>query len=100
MPCAHASVQVALETDALDLSPFCNPAGLRQQQAHGGPVYQLLSMSHHSGSLEGGHYTAAARSAVDGQWHYFNDTSVRKDAKPAGPSQSAYVLFYRLVSPP
>jgi ubiquitin C-terminal hydrolase len=52
-------------------------------QAPGGqaPVYQLIAVSHHSGSLEGGHYTASARSANpgDGGWYYFNDSSVGDD---------------------
>jgi hypothetical protein len=62
------------------------------------PVYQLVAVSHHSGSLEGGHYTATARSAADSQWYNFNDSHVRRDAKPSGASSSAYVLVYRLES--
>jgi ubiquitin carboxyl-terminal hydrolase 2/21/ubiquitin carboxyl-terminal hydrolase 8 len=62
------------------------------------PVYQLVAVSHHTGSLEGGHYTATARSASDSQWYNFNDSHVRRDAKPGGASSSAYVLVYRLES--
>eukprot|EP00798_Chlamydomonas_sp_ICE-L_P019858 gene19858-26553_t len=92
---------VALDAEYLDITPFCNPSALKQQAGQGRtplqPVYQLISISHHSGSLEGGHYTASAKSPVDDQWRYFNDTSVRKDNTPTNPSASAYVLFYRLV---
>jgi len=60
-------------------------------------VYELVGMSHHSGSLEGGHYTASARSAADGKWYGFNDAIVkRQEARLEG--SSAYVLVYRLVS--
>lgn len=55
----------------LDLVPYCNPLGLRELAVRGRPVapaYQLVAVSHHSGSLEGGHYTAQARSCMDGQW--------------------------------
>ncbi len=79
-----------------------SPLLLLQARANGvpsggvGPVYALVAVSHHSGSLEGGHYTASARSAADGQWYAFNDASVRRDAKPGGPTSSAYVMVYRL----
>ena len=51
-----------MQVDALDISPFCSPTGLRsQQQEQGGsrgaaasPTYQLIAMSHHSGRVEGG----------------------------------------------
>ena len=116
---AKNTTAVALDVDALDLSPFCNQAGLRLQQRQGWPpapshtshtsvaaagggaalpVYQLTAVSHHSGSLEGGHYTASGRSAADGSWYSFNDSSVKRDAaaRPSGASSTAYVLFYRL----
>ncbi len=88
-------------TDALDLTPYCSPHGARSQVQTGcnggaGPVYQLLAISNHSGTLEGGHYTATARSAADNSWYHFNDSSVRRDNKPNGPSSTAYVLMYRL----
>lgn len=68
---AKNTAPVAVEPDCLDLLPYCNPAGLRAAAAAGvcgRPVYQLVAASHHSGSLEGGHYTAQACSAFDGQW--------------------------------
>jgi ubiquitin C-terminal hydrolase len=76
-------------------------AGLLQQQGQAAtlPVYHLVAASHHSGSLEGGHYTAVGRSAADGRWYNFNDSSVRQQNVPGGGdggSNSAYVLFYRL----
>lgn len=86
---------------ALDLAPYCNPLGLKSVcRGKCQPVYELAAMSLHSGSLEGGHYTASARSAMDtGGWHHFNDSSVRAENRPSGASSAAYVLLYRLVSP-
>ena len=79
--------------EQLDLSSCCNPVAKGAVP----PVYQLVGISHHSGSLEGGHYTATVRSASDGSWYHFNDTSVHRDTKPSGPSSSAYVMFYRMA---
>ncbi len=52
-----------------------------------------------AGSLGGGHYTAVARSAVDNLWLDFNDSHVTRDAGPAGPSSSAYMLVFRQAAP-
>lgn len=79
-------------------SHYSLPVGTFQQGPSPPPVYQLVAISHHSGSLEGGHYTASARAASDGSWYSFNDSSVRRDAKPGGASSSAYVLVYRLAA--
>lgn len=95
------NIAVNLEVDRLDLTAYCNPVGLRGQfKLNGGcqPIYQLIALSHHSGSLDGGHYTASCRSWNDNTWYHFNDTAVRRESKPSAPSQSAYVLFYQLVS--
>lgn len=87
-----------LDPDHLDLSPYCNPRSLASQQSMGPrPVYQLIGISQHAGSLGGGHYTAMGRNCNDNMWYEFNDTIVRKDRAPTGASSSAYVLFYRLI---
>lgn len=89
---------MSLETDRLDLAPYCNPAALAAQcRAGPSPIYRLIGVSQHSGSLGGGHYTAIGRNANDGCWYEFNDTTARKDRPPSGASSSAYVLFYRLI---
>ncbi|KXZ48162.1 hypothetical protein GPECTOR_30g258 [Gonium pectorale] len=102
---AKNNTPVRLDPELLDLSPYCSPLGLRGLAVRGrgpvAPVYQLVAVSHHSGSLDGGHYTAQARSCLDGQWYNFNDSSVRREGgRPSGASSSAYVLFYRLASLP
>jgi len=95
----------------LDLSPFCNQDALRAQAGGGGglpgggfacgvpPVYELVAVSHHSGSLEGGHYTASGRAAADEcSWFGFNDSQLHAELPPTGSaSSSAYVLMFRLA---
>jgi len=65
----HTRTHTNKDTHALTNT---QPPGRRR----GAPVYELIGISHHSGSLEGGHYTASARSAADGSWHSFNDRYV------------------------
>ena len=67
-------------------------------------VYDLVGVSHHSGNLTGGHYTAyvntnnnsTTNNGSRGQptWRHFNDASVSpaQDTDLKGPS--AYMLFY------
>jgi hypothetical protein len=60
-------------------------------------IYDLYAVSNHYGSLEGGHYTAYAKSQ-DGVWRDFDDSSVSvvNNAKDTVVAASAYVLFYQL----
>ncbi|PRT54904.1 putative ubiquitin carboxyl-terminal hydrolase 12 [Wickerhamiella sorbophila] len=58
-------------------------------------IYDLIAVDNHYGGLGGGHYTAYAKNDSDGNWYYFDDSSVT----PADPEQTisgaAYLLFYR-----
>ncbi|OMJ71190.1 hypothetical protein SteCoe_30655 [Stentor coeruleus] len=60
-------------------------------------IYDLYAVSNHYGTLEGGHYTAYAKSQ-DGIWRDFDDSSVSvvSNAKETIVASSAYVLFYQL----
>eukprot|EP00698_Gefionella_okellyi_P008123 TRINITY_DN19_c0_g1_i1.p1 TRINITY_DN19_c0_g1~~TRINITY_DN19_c0_g1_i1.p1 ORF type:complete len:983 (+),score=196.58 TRINITY_DN19_c0_g1_i1:277-3225(+) len=58
-------------------------------------LYDLVSVSLHSGGLGGGHYTAVALNQCDQQWYSFNDSSVRRIDAMEAKSTSAYVLFYK-----
>ena len=71
-------------------------AGGSVMAARARPVYELIGISQHSGTMGGGHYTAITRSADNGKWYDFNDSMV-SPSQPSTPSKSAYVLFYRLV---
>ena len=57
-------------------------------------VYDLHAISNHFGGLGGGHYTAYAKNANDGEWYNFDDSSVSQAADRELVSKSAYVLFY------
>ena len=57
-------------------------------------VYDLHAISNHFGGLGGGHYTAYAKNANDGEWYNFDDSSVSLADDRELVSKSAYVLFY------
>ena len=76
----------------LDMSPYGPRSNHESKKSS---KYRLYGMSHHSGSLYGGHYVAEAMNLEDGQWYDCNDSRCSKsysgyDSKSA----SAYVLFY------
>jgi ubiquitin carboxyl-terminal hydrolase 4/11/15 len=62
------------------------------------PVYyDLYGVSNHYGSLNGGHYTAACQNSIDGEWYYFDDSSVSAigASRQKIVTSAAYLLFYR-----
>ena len=86
---------VKFDVANLDLTPHCAPEAVPSMAARARPVYELIGISQHSGTMGGGHYTAITRSADNGKWYDFNDSMV-SPSQPSTPSKSAYVLFYRL----
>ena len=87
---AKSTASVALPPAGLDLSPVCAPAS---PAARGGTDYELWGVVNHSGSLNGGHYTADCRNLDTGRWYTFNDSRVTPTSEPRGGS-APYVLFY------
>eukprot|EP01035_Chromulina_nebulosa_P017964 gene17964-23594_t len=59
------------------------------------PIYDLFAVSNHSGSLQGGHYTAYCCNNDNGKWYEFNDSSVSEVSEDRIVSSLAYVLFYK-----
>ena len=65
------------------------------------PVYDLIGVSHHSGSMNGGHYVAHVDTscglggASSARWMCFNDSRVSSASASNLGGPSAYVLFYR-----
>jgi ubiquitin carboxyl-terminal hydrolase 8 len=58
-------------------------------------IYDLYGICNHSGSVEGGHYTAFVKNA-NGKWYHFNDTHVKEiDDLSELVTPKAYCLFYR-----
>ena len=81
------SARVSFDLE-LDLGRHCN---LKE----GSSRYKLFAVSHHSGSLSGGHYYAEVENAYDGRWYNFNDSMVSSCRQPETSSSTAYVLYYR-----
>lgn len=62
-----------------------------------GVIYELYAVIEHYGNLFGGHYTCAARNFLTGEWHRYDDSSVREidlSSVLSCSQSSAYVLFY------
>ncbi|CAG8979537.1 hypothetical protein HYALB_00004990 [Hymenoscyphus albidus] len=84
-------VMVDFPIEGLDISSrvFEKEDGKRE-------IYDLIAVDDHWGGLGGGHYTAFAKSFIDGEWYEYNDSSVHKINDPnAVVTAAAYLLFYR-----
>lgn len=44
------------------------------------PVYDLYAVSHHSGGMGGGHYTAVCKNALNNKWYVLYVHSGLRDA--------------------
>lgn len=104
-PYTSRKVSTRVRVDAgregvLDLSGFCNPAGLAAAAAAGRPPprYELIAVADHSGYINGGHYTTRGRCVLDGSWVEYNDSLVMGVEAPSGSSSEAYMLLYRLIA--
>jgi len=95
------TTDIAFPINGLDLTPYTSPDSYKTltDQYKISPIYDLCSVSHHQGSLHGGHYIAHVDIKLDNgqpRWVCFNDDQV-DDISPnniSGPS--AYVLFYKI----
>jgi ubiquitin carboxyl-terminal hydrolase 4/11/15 len=85
------------------------------QSADAPPIYDLYGVSHHSGGMGGGHYTAICKNPLNNNWlvgsliivnalyfiwmafyrYSFNDSFVSPSSAAAAVNELAYVLFYR-----
>jgi ubiquitin carboxyl-terminal hydrolase 8 len=75
--------------DNLNLSAY-----LLDQKHTGNANYNLYGTCNHTGTLNGGHYTAACRNSLDKQWYKYDDCNVKDIEKDTIKSASAYILFY------
>lgn len=78
--------------DLEDLVPSSNDTTIKG----GKNLYKLIAVSHHSGSLCSGHYTAYARNSCNNKWFHFNDSWVNVVEHPEIKliSEGAYILVY------
>ncbi|RWS25287.1 hypothetical protein B4U80_07359 [Leptotrombidium deliense] len=79
----------------LDLSDYCCGNSLIQEK----PVYDLYGVINHYGGMYGGHYTAFAKTSLNGKqidWRVFDDCRVNDMDEDYVVTKNAYILFYRL----
>lgn len=58
--------------------------------------YQLYAVSNHSGTMDGGHYTAVCRHFEYNKWFKFDDSEVKLvDSVNSLASPLSYILFYK-----
>ena len=77
--------------EGLDMRPYAKTLNDAPEPV----LYDLIGVSNHFGSLNGGHYTASCKNPLSGKWHYFNDSSVSATNKSQIVSPAAYLLWYR-----
>jgi ubiquitin carboxyl-terminal hydrolase 2/21 len=90
----------------LNLSKYCNKSNVFNDAII--PMYELGGISHHYGSINGGHYVADCKGINSNNWYNLNDSSVSKynqpifstqpNKSPFLQSQSAYILRYDLIT--
>jgi len=83
----NTTIQIPNTLDMTEFAPHSNHASKKKA------VYSLYGISHHSGSLYGGHYIGEVL-GDNGKWYRCNDSWVSSIHEPDLESSSAYVLFY------
>jgi len=63
--------------------------------------YDLYGVVNHSGSKNGGHYTAHTKNPINDRWYEFNDSNIvhvnSEDIQREIITDAAYILFYKKV---
>ena len=78
----------------LDLSSIESVISETAPANQAAPVYQLIGVSNHMGSLHSGHYTADCLSPVSGEWMHYDDSRVTPTSVDELSTSTAYILFY------
>ena len=106
------NTDVMFPMSELDMSPYISTDAPTSTNRNGA-LYDLVGVSHHSGGLNGGHYTAhvdisGGDTGVQSAWRFFNDARVSRVNTGGGSDRgsdtiqagiggpSAYMLFYRM----
>jgi ubiquitin carboxyl-terminal hydrolase 4/11/15 len=82
--------KVTFPINGLDLSGLL----LEKYATSSTPIYDLVAVSNHIGTIDGGHYTTYARLLREDQWYDFDDTRVSKLYSSEFVTNNAYLLFY------
>jgi ubiquitin C-terminal hydrolase len=84
------TTRVDFPLDNLSLNAFIGNAELRNSDNFD---YRLVAVSNHTGTMDGGHYTAVCRHSR--RWFKFDDTNVKEcDDLSSIVSSASYILFY------
>ena len=82
-----------------DTVPVCAPQILVPSELSSSdtvaPIYDVLGITNHTGSLHLGHYTATCRCALDGSWYRCNDKIISKTTLSLRHSSQPYIMMYR-----
>ncbi|XP_077183640.1 ubiquitin carboxyl-terminal hydrolase 43 isoform X2 [Paroedura picta] len=65
------------------------------ESSQGHFLYDLYAVCNHHGSLQGGHYTAYCRNALDSHWYSYDDSTVEPVREDDVSTRAAYILFYQ-----
>lgn len=93
------NTEIDFQLDDLNLNKFVvnkrreNDEPFNEESPEEDQVYDLFAIANHFGSLDGGHYIAAAKNPYNSEWYQFNDSNVSR-LRDLNKS-AAYLLFYR-----
>ena len=92
------TTDVVFPLKGLDLAPYLSED--KSYNSAPRPLYDLIGVSHHSGTIYGGHYVATcdtniAKEGVQ-RWVHFNDSKISHVGVSNLTGPSAYVLFYQM----
>ncbi|ETW44598.1 hypothetical protein PFNF135_01167 [Plasmodium falciparum NF135/5.C10] len=87
------------DKEYLNMAPYILQDGLKHMTKLNpkyAPLYELIGVNCHTGSLCGGHYFAYVK--LNDQWYNFNDSCVSTIDEAEVNTKNAYLLFYQLIS--
>ena len=83
------TTSVHFELDNLDLNKY-----VLDERQRGLCTYKCYATSNHTGTLDGGHYTALCKNPDNEKWFKFDDSDVKPVEKNSIVTNASYILFY------
>ena len=81
--------------DNLDLSKYVLSTDESKKRSH---KYKLFAVANHTGTLDGGHYTALCKNEKLNRWFKYDDSIVKEaDLGSLKSNPSSYILFYASI---
>jgi ubiquitin carboxyl-terminal hydrolase 8 len=77
--------------------PLCNWNVPTTKSSTNPNTFDLYAISHHSGGLQGGHYTATVKNRFNDDWYEMDDSQTRRVDQISNKDSRAYCLFYNRV---